>query len=149
VTQANDGYQNSRDVWKDYNHRQEFEHDLINRKTTWGLTSQTILFAAYGVTLRGNNTPGKKDLVAIGYDFRKVVISAGLLIAVVTFVAVLATVNSKRLSWRQYEDFYEGHAYLQEQLVKRRSSGVRQTLSRHCHSRLFYHLYSLAHGCTF
>ena len=38
-------------MWQDQNHRQEFEHDLLNRKTTWGLTGQTILFAAYGVTL--------------------------------------------------------------------------------------------------
>jgi hypothetical protein len=123
---VNDWYQNSRDVWNDYNHRQEFEHDLINRKTTWGLTSQTILFAAYGVTLRGDNTPGSKDLVAsskdlvvISNDFRKVVTFTGLLIAAVTFLAVLATINSKRLSWRQYKDFYKCHTYLDKPLVKK------------------------------
>jgi len=54
VTQTDDRYQRSRDVWHDYNDRQEFEHDVINRKTTWGLTGQTILFAAYGVTLRSD-----------------------------------------------------------------------------------------------
>lgn len=121
LTISTGGYPNSRDVWQDYNHRQEFEHDLINRKTTWGLTSQTILFAAYGVTLTlsGDNTPGHKYLVAISNDFRKTVIVVGLLIAAVTFVAVLATINSKRLSWRQYKDFYKCHAHLEELLVKR------------------------------
>ena len=51
---ANDRYKEARDVWEDSQHRQEFEHDLINRKTTWSLTGQTILFAAYGVTLRSD-----------------------------------------------------------------------------------------------
>ena len=36
MTQADYRYQESRDVWQDHNHRQEIEHDFINRKTTWG-----------------------------------------------------------------------------------------------------------------
>ncbi|WP_133251942.1 hypothetical protein [Actinomycetospora cinnamomea] len=36
----------------DYSKALEFEHDLINRKITWLLTSQTILFAALGLTLQ-------------------------------------------------------------------------------------------------
>ena len=108
----------SRDVWEDSYHRQEFEHELIDRKTTWGLTSQTILFTAYGVTLGGNNASKNSDLAAISNDFRKVVILAGLFIAAVTFVAVVATINSKRLSWRQYEEFYDHHPSLKGPLVK-------------------------------
>lgn len=119
MTQANDRYRESRDVWQDHNHRQEFEHDLINRKTTWGLTSQTILFAAYGVTLRADNAAENNDLAAISDYFRKVVTSAGLLIATATFVAVLLNINSKRLSWCQYREFYEKHPLLQRPLVKK------------------------------
>lgn len=102
-------------MWKDQVGRQEFEHDLINRKTTWGLTCQSILFAAYGVTLTGDKIP--KDIVAISNEFRRVVIFAGLLIASVTLVAVLATINSKRMSWWQYRRFYDEHPLLQEPLV--------------------------------
>jgi hypothetical protein len=117
MTQARDRYQKSRDVWKDQVSRQEFEHDLINRKTTWGLTCQSILFAAYGVTLTGGQPP--KGIVAISNEFRRVVIFSGLLIASVTLVAVLATINSKRMSWRQYGSFYDEHPLLQEPLVRK------------------------------
>lgn len=112
-------YQESRDVWQDQNKRQEFEHGLIDRKTTWGLTSQTILFAAYGVTLSGDKAPKDRDLVAISNHFRTAVIFAGLLIATVTFVAVLAIINSKRLSWQQYGEFYDKNSSLQGPLVKK------------------------------
>jgi hypothetical protein len=35
----------------EYAERLKFEHELINRRVTWLLTSQSILFAAYGVAL--------------------------------------------------------------------------------------------------
>jgi len=103
MTPSDYRYRESRDVWQDHNHRQEIEHDLINRKTTWGLTGQTILFAAYGVTLGtlGNGSFDKAN------DFRKVVALAGLLIAAITFCGVLAIINSKRLSWKQYREYYK------------------------------------------
>jgi hypothetical protein len=100
--QTQDKYQESRDVWKDCNDRQEFEHDLINRKTSWSLTSQSILFAAYGLTLSSN-------FVDKSNEFHKVVALAGFAIAVLTFIDVLALIRSKRLSWRQYRDFYSAH----------------------------------------
>jgi hypothetical protein len=46
MNQPDAKYQGMRDIWNDYNHRQEFEHELIDRKTTWLLTTQAILFAA-------------------------------------------------------------------------------------------------------
>lgn len=36
-----------------YFKRLEFEHELINRRLTWLLSSQTILFAAYGIYCYG------------------------------------------------------------------------------------------------
>ena len=86
-------------MWEDFNHRQEWEHDLINRKTTWWLTGQTILFAAYGLTL-------KRDFVDMSDVFPKAVALTGLAVAVVTFFGVLAVINSKVMSWCQYRKFY-------------------------------------------
>ena len=37
------------DLYKDYMNRLDFEHELINRRVTWLLTSQSILFAIYGI----------------------------------------------------------------------------------------------------
>jgi hypothetical protein len=99
MTQADNLYKRSRDEWEDCNHRQEWEHDLINRKTTWSLTGQTILFAAYGLTLRS-------DYFDKSGDFRKVVACSGLLVAIITLIGVLAIINSKFLSWRMYRKFY-------------------------------------------
>jgi hypothetical protein len=96
---TNDRYKEARDVWEDSQHRQEFEHDLINRKTTWSLTGQTILFAAYGVTLR-SDFPDKANY------FRNAVALAGLAVAIVTFLGVLTIIISKFLSWQQYRKFY-------------------------------------------
>jgi hypothetical protein len=91
-------YRNRRDTWNDFNDRQKFEHDLINRKTTWLLTTEGILFAAYGVTFRTEQSPG---------GFRVAVAVAGLSIAVLTLLGVGAVINSKRLSWHDYRDFYD------------------------------------------
>ena len=96
---SRDRYQESRDVWKDYNHSQAFEHDLINRKTSWWMTGQTILFAAYGLALRS-------DLADQNKEFRRVVALSGLALAVVTLIGVLALILSKIISWREYEKFY-------------------------------------------
>jgi hypothetical protein len=45
MAEAESRYQESRDIWNDYNATQKFEHELIHRKTTWWLSTQTILFA--------------------------------------------------------------------------------------------------------
>jgi hypothetical protein len=107
--ESRDRYQESRDIWKDCNDRQVFEHDLINRKTTWSLTGQTILFAAYGVTLRS-------DIVDKGNFFRDVVAISGLLIAVFTIVSVRYIIRSKYLSFIQYKEFYCKNHLLPEPL---------------------------------
>jgi len=95
-------YREMRDIWTDYNHRQEFEHTLIDRKTTWLLTTQAILFAAYGLTFDGTITDEALEI------FRVVVGFTGLSIAVIILVGVLALIESKHLSWEIYRDFYNG-----------------------------------------
>jgi hypothetical protein len=95
-------YKRQRDIWADHNARQNFEHELINRKTTWLITSQTILFAAYGVTFRVTNS------VDDPRDFRRVVAWAGLSLAIITFVGVCGLLTSKYLAWKLYRAYYEG-----------------------------------------
>jgi Na+-translocating ferredoxin:NAD+ oxidoreductase RnfD subunit len=99
MTQTSDWYRESRDVWNDCNHRQEFEHDLINRQASWSLTGQTILFAAYGLSLRS-------DFVDESNEFRKVIAISGFTIAVVVLIGVLALINSKRILWKDYRHLY-------------------------------------------
>lgn len=99
-------YRECRDVWNDYNHQQEFEHQLIDRKTTWWLTSQTILFAAYGVSFQAANA---RDAAL----FRAVVAGSGLAIGIVTFIGVAALVGSKIVSWMMYRNFYSRQGLVQ------------------------------------
>ena len=110
MAQQDDLYKESRDLWQDCNHRQEVEHNLINRKTTWSLTGQTLLFAAYGLSLDSKLADNK--LAAKGSEFREVVAFSGLALAIVTLVGVISVINSKRLSWRQYETFYSSRESL-------------------------------------
>jgi len=102
-----DRYQESRDIWKGYNDNQKFEHDLINRKATWSLTTQGLLFAAYGVTL---NVEFGDAAVSRNIDtiiaFRRLVAFSGLIVALATLVGVAAVINSKWQSMLRYRDFY-------------------------------------------
>jgi hypothetical protein len=105
----NDGserYREMRDVWADYNRRQEFEHQLLDRKTTWLLTTQAILFAAYGVTF--DSKPKGEHIVL----FQKVVSGAGSAIAVITFLGVVGLIRSKLTSWKDYREHYNQQRWL-------------------------------------
>jgi hypothetical protein len=93
-------YQEMRDIWSDYSHRQEFEHELLNRKTLWLLTTETIIFAAYGLTFQRARTAQGVN------EFRNVLEWSGLLIALVGLFGVLFLIRSKARSWRTYEAFY-------------------------------------------
>jgi hypothetical protein len=100
VNQPDRPYEEMRDIWNDHNHRQKVEHELIDRKTTWLLTTQAILFAGYGVTFRNQSTSEGLD------RFRTVVAWSGLLIAAVILIGVIALIRSKLVSWRAYRDFF-------------------------------------------
>jgi hypothetical protein len=97
VSQLEQRYQENRDIWTDCNHRQEFEHELINRKTTWSLTAQTILFTAYGLTFTAHVPNKVRDALA----------SLGLAVAISILVGIVALIRSKYLSWKMYQCFYE------------------------------------------
>lgn len=96
--------QEMRDTWNDYNRRQEFEHQLIDRKTTWLLATQTILFAAYGLTLGTENANNSSQ------EFRDVIAWSGVSIAAIVLIGVLALIISKFQSWRGCRTFFDEEA---------------------------------------
>jgi hypothetical protein len=98
MSQLSESESDDREIWQDHIDIQSFEHELINRKTTWWLSAQALLFTAYGVTLGEAGDESTK--------FREVVACAGLIVAVLTLIGVAAVVRSKYLSWRLYERFF-------------------------------------------
>ena len=93
-------YQQMRDIWDDHNQRQKFEHELINRQTTWLLTTQSILFAAYGVTFESTR-PDTEVMT-----FRIVVACSGFLIAVAALYGVAYLIKAKWRSWKEYQGYF-------------------------------------------
>jgi len=77
----------------EYFERLRFKHELINRRLTWLLSSQTILFAAYGVAL-GTAQPGKAEI------FLKVTAISGAAIACLILIGVIAGILAKRTVWK-------------------------------------------------
>ena len=77
----------------DYAERLKFEHELINRRVTWLLTSQTILFAAYGVAL---------DKCAAQW-FLRTVAATGAAIAMLVFMGILAAFFAKYCTWQDFK----------------------------------------------
>lgn len=90
----------TRMAWEDAQKRQEFEHELIDRKTTWLLTTQGLLFTAYGVTVR--DSAGSDG---IG-EFRTIVAWTGILLSLTSLLGVSALVNSKQMSWKDYQGYF-------------------------------------------
>jgi hypothetical protein len=74
-----------------------FEHALIDRKTTWWLTAQALLFTAYGITFQAAVSPVK---------FQHAIAFTGVAVAALTGIGVVAVLVSKFLSWRQYRMFF-------------------------------------------
>jgi hypothetical protein len=93
-------YRLKRDIWDDYNHRQEFEHTLIDRKTTWLLATQALLVAGYGVTFDSKNSPEELE------EFRNVVAGVGMGISGIVLVGVVFLIVSKLRAWAEYRDYF-------------------------------------------
>ncbi len=89
-------YEKMRDLWADYNNRQKFEHELVNRKTSWMLATQGLLFAAVAL---GKND-GRLD------DIDRVVAWSGLFVAAIVFIGVIALIRSKWTSHKEYEEVF-------------------------------------------
>lgn len=82
------------EIFKEYLDRQKFEHELIDRRVTWLLTSQTILFAAYGLGVSKDS-----DIPQL---FLNAVAVSGLLSSLFLFIGIVAGVRAKWQSWQDY-----------------------------------------------
>ena len=70
----------------------EFEHELINRKITWLLTSQSLLFAALGLTLASSSL-----------EIVRIIASLGLAVCVVVAIALAGNIAAKRFVHLDYK----------------------------------------------
>lgn len=77
--------------------RMHFEHDLINRRLSWLLTSQTILFAAMGLAF------SDKKLINQAEAFVKFIPIMGAVISMSIFSGVLAGAIAKYKIWKGSE----------------------------------------------
>jgi hypothetical protein len=87
-------------AYQEYWKRLTFEHDLINRRITWLLSSQTILFAAYGITF----TLSAAKLIGI---FPSVIAWSGMIMSILILSGILASLRAKHAVWRDYQNSYD------------------------------------------
>jgi hypothetical protein len=69
---------------REYHERLAFEHELINRRLTWLITSPAILFAAYGLSFQGTDQ-------TVSEEFRSVTAWSGITIAFMILVGVMCS----------------------------------------------------------
>jgi hypothetical protein len=77
--------------------RLRFEHELIHRRLTWLLSSQSILFAAYGIAL-GTAESGAANL------FLTVTAMSGTVIASLILIGVVAGILAKVAVWQDSKE---------------------------------------------
>jgi hypothetical protein len=77
-----------------FSNRLEFEHVLINRRLTWLLTTQSILFAAYGLATRADKA---------AEVFLAVTPIAGIAVSGMIFIGILCGVFAKWYTWQDSE----------------------------------------------
>jgi hypothetical protein len=80
-------------IFEDHVKGLEFEHELIDRKITWLLTSQTILFAALGLSLR-----------APVLEFVRIIATVGLVLCVFIIVGLVGNIMAKRFVYSDYRN---------------------------------------------
>src|SRR5205809_5789770 len=79
----------------EYHRRLGFEHELIGRRIGWLLTSQSILFTAYGLTL--DKQGHAADL------YRLWIPRLGPLLAFAVLCGVIAAALAKYRTWRDFQ----------------------------------------------
>jgi hypothetical protein len=91
-------HQNDEDrkPFDDYVRDFRFQHDLIDRKITWLLTSQTILFAALGLTT-----------AAPVLDLVHVIGLLGLAICIAVVIGLVGNIVAKYCVYRDYRERLE------------------------------------------
>jgi len=86
-----------RKPFDDYVRDFRFQHDLIDRKITWLLTSQTILFAALGLTI---DAPVLDLVRVIGW--------LGLAICIAVAIGLVGNIMAKIFVYRDYRERLTG-----------------------------------------
>lgn len=76
------------------------EHELINRKLTWLLSSQSILFAALAFVLGKDMEPGVEQ--AQKNLFFNIVSLMGMVISCLILIGVSMAVAAKVVSWKDF-----------------------------------------------
>src|ERR1700716_677265 len=89
-----------------FTERERFEHELINRRLTWLLTSQSLLFAAFGVALRA------EKLTEFTKVFLRATTLTGISIAAFIWIGVVAGIFAKVTAWRDYKRDHDAKAQL-------------------------------------
>ena len=79
-----------------YQEKLKFEHDLINRRLTWLLTSQTIMFAALAIAFKEGAFIERREA------FLKFIPYMGGAIALLIFSGVLAGSIAKYTVWKDH-----------------------------------------------
>ncbi|MCB9333138.1 MAG: hypothetical protein H6574_18880 [Lewinellaceae bacterium] len=80
---------------KQYQNRLSFEHELINRRLTWLLTSQSILFAALGLVYGSNNPVNLHTL-------KQAICLLGFFISIMIWIGVTMGIRAKYLVWKDF-----------------------------------------------
>jgi hypothetical protein len=84
------------DKQEKYEQRLQFEHELINRRLTWLLTSQSILFAALAFVIE------KEGMAPLQNEFSKIISVLGISIALAILIGVIMGIAAKVTAWREY-----------------------------------------------
>lgn len=84
---------------KSYDDRLKFEHDLINRRLTWLLTSQSILFAALAFVLGKNMLDASETGSLERGDFFDILACLGLSISLLIWIGVVMGITAKCTVW--------------------------------------------------
>lgn len=78
----------------EYLERKHYEHELINRRLTWLLTSQSLLFAAYGLVFASNKFEGQ-DLTKLTH----IIALVGSVIAGIILLGIVAAIIASCYLW--------------------------------------------------
>lgn len=84
-----------RQAWEDFRRHQEFEHLLIDRKTSWLLTTQGLMF-----THMGSQSTLDKTKAA-----RAILCWVGVSVSAIIGIEVVAVVSGKYRAWKDYHEF--------------------------------------------
>lgn len=78
---------------KEFLERKHYEHELINRRLTWLLTSQSLLFAAYGLVYASNKLQDQVSKITHGIAL------VGMVIAGIIWVGIVAAIIASLYLW--------------------------------------------------